>query len=117
MAHGVVEPELSDDAPQVAQRRQHADTYLGDTAGRTRRATTAARCTVRHVVKALPPGSVISLKNAPETGLWTVISSDVTSYPGPWHQLHMTLLGRSQLTRVETDSVDFAEKWDVVHHA
>jgi hypothetical protein len=50
-----------------------------------------------------------------DIGLWTVISCTTVSYPGPWEQIHMLLLGRSMLVNVDVEKGRFAELWDVVH--
>lgn len=72
--------------------------------------------TIESVATRLCPGSVLSLKGAPEAGLWTVVSLEIKRYPGPWEQLHMLLLGRSMLKELDVEKGSFLEQWDVVHN-
>lgn len=61
------------------------------------------------------PGSVLVLKNAPDVGMWTVISFAVTIHPGPFDLLHMLLLNRSMLKNESVERSQFTDKWDIVH--
>jgi negative regulator of replication initiation len=63
----------------------------------------------------LSPGTLLNLKKAPDTGLWTVISCN-TNHERPWRMMDIILLNRSMLLTLTAVSKQlFKEQWDVVH--
>ena len=59
----------------------------------------------------LNPGTVLSLRSAPEIGLWTVVSCARSDDD----ETDVVLLGRVTLLHVSSSRESFDDRWDVVH--
>ena len=60
--------------------------------------------------KELPPGTLLCRKSDQVFAI--VINVDVTSYPGPWHQLHLLVLtAKGELIESSIETGDFYVHW------
>jgi len=65
-------------------------------------------------LKRLAPGALLFLKSWPH-GFWLVYHAEVEQFPGPWTQLKVWLVDpRCKLSRIEIESGEFGERWDIV---
>jgi len=74
--------------------------------------------TVEHeqrLLQRLKPGTMLSLKKWPDVGLWTVITCSIRNYPGPWTQIHLTLLHGNSVSNIEREEAGFFDDWDVTY--